>query len=252
MGQREAPRTTGNSGERIITHHRIRRTALAALLGAAVLSGSGCSIGAGAPDRSGPSAAATVTERPLPADAIVPKAGADLCTLLGSGFLTRYAPDYTLDDPRHNPLMRPEYRILNTDQGGTGPELAAGGCQVSNDGGLGGLGVTFTRELPGPDTGRSPEDRCALVAKDRHDREAAETESLDPAFTFEDMPALGPGGFRELEVRDGKVLMARTQGCRGADWIALSVVPGPHSDNGRAANDAVEALQDIYRRLGDV
>ncbi|MFE5586269.1 hypothetical protein [Kitasatospora sp. NPDC056531] len=34
--------------------------------------------------------------------------------------------------------------------------------------------------------------------------------------------------------------------CHGAGWIALSVVPSPHSDTGK-----VEALQDIYRRLGD-
>ncbi|PBC70300.1 hypothetical protein BX265_7705 [Streptomyces sp. TLI_235] len=45
--------------------------------------------------------------------------------------------------------------------------------------------------------------------------------------------------------------MARTQGCHGADWIMVSVVPGPHSDTGKALNDAEEALQDIYRRLGD-
>ncbi|WP_371476732.1 hypothetical protein [Kitasatospora sp. NBC_00315] len=123
---------------------------------------------------------------------------------------------------------------------------------TSTDNGLGGIGVSFTRELPGPNTTMSPERRCALVAEDRHDRESAETPSLSPAFTFEDMPALGPGGFRELETQDGRITMARTQGCHGADWIMLSVVPGPHSDTAKAVNDAAEALQDIYRRLGDV
>ncbi|WP_354637428.1 hypothetical protein [Kitasatospora camelliae] len=117
--------------------------------------------------------------------------------------------------------------------------------------GLGGLRVSLTRELPGPNTSRSPEDRCALIAKARYDREAAQTPSLAPDFTFEDMPALGPGGFRELEVRDGRVLMARVQGCHGADWITVSIVPGPSSDSGKAVNDVVAALQDIYRRLGD-
>ena len=97
----------------------------------------------------------------------------------------------------------------------------------------------------------SPEQRCALIAGTRHDRESAQTSSLSPDFTFEDMPALGPGGFRELEIQDGRVTMARVQGCHGADWIMLSIVPGPHGDTGRAGNDAVEALQDIYRRLGD-
>ncbi|WP_405015009.1 hypothetical protein [Kitasatospora sp. NBC_01539] len=239
-----------DTGEQLIAHHRIHRAFLAALLGAAVLSGSGCSIATGA-DGSGPATTATATERPLPADAIVPEAGADLCTLLGPVFLTRYAPGYTLDDPRHNPLMSPEYRLLRTEHGGTGPELTAGGCQVSTDDGLGGLGVSFTRELPGPNTGMSPEERCTLVARTRHDREAAEAASLAPDFTFEDMPVLGTGGFRQLETRNGRITMARTQGCRGADWIMLSVVPGPHDDTGKAANDAVEALQDITRRLGD-
>ncbi|MCX5214371.1 hypothetical protein OG689_34795 [Kitasatospora sp. NBC_00240] len=188
----------------------------------------------------------------MPADAIVPVDGADLCTLLGPDFLTRYAPGYTLENPRNHPFLRPEYRLLSTGQGGTGPELTAGGCQVSSVDGLGaGIGVSLTRELPGPNTTRSPQDRCALVARERHDRDSAETPSLGPAFTFEDMPALGPGGFRELEIRDGTVLMARAQGCHGADWVALSIVPDPHGDTGRAADDAVAAVQDIYRRLGD-
>lgn len=242
---------TGNTGEQLIAHHHIRRASLAALLGAAVLTGSGCSITTGAPDGSGPSATATATKRPLPADAILPETGADLCTLLGPDFLTRYAPGYTLDSSRPDPLIRPEYRLLRTEQGDTGPELSSGGCRVGTDNGLGGLGVSFTRELPGPNTTMSPERRCALAAKDRHDRESAETPSLSPDFTFEDMPALGPGGFREVETRDGRVMMARTQGCHGTDWITLSVVPSPHSDTGKAVNDAVEALQDIYRRLGD-
>ncbi|MEV8099803.1 hypothetical protein [Kitasatospora sp. NPDC085879] len=217
----------------------------------AVLTGTGCSTASGEPDGSGPSATATVTKHPLPADAILPETGADLCTLLGPDFLTRYAPGYTVDSSQPGPHIRPEDRLLRTEQGGTGPQLSSGGCMVSIDNGLGGLGVSFTRELPGPNTSMSPERRCALVAKDRHDRESAETPSLSPDFTFEDMPALGPGGFRELETRDGRVMMARTQGCHGADWIMVSVVPGPHSDTGKALNDAVEALQDIYRRLGD-
>ncbi|WP_234443573.1 hypothetical protein [Streptomyces sp. NRRL B-24484] len=221
-----------------------------ALLGAAVLAG--CSTATGTAGGVGPSATVTASKRPLPADAIVPVAGADLCALLGPAFLDRYAPGHTSDASRSAAQVRPEDRVLRTERGGTGPQLSSAGCQVSTENGPGGLGVSFTRALPGPYTSMSPERRCALVAEDRHDRESAETSSSAPGFTFEDMPALGPGGFRQVETRDGRVQLARVQGCHGTDWVMLSIVPGPQSDGSKAANDAVAALQDIYRRLGDV
>ncbi|MFG2825103.1 hypothetical protein ACGFX4_37460 [Kitasatospora sp. NPDC048365] len=129
--------------------------------------------------------------------------------------------------------------------------MSSGGCRVTAADGVGGLGVSFTRELPGPNTGMSPEQRCAFVATDLHRQEAAGTASLSPAFTFEDLPALGAGGYREIEKENGRVTMARVQSCRGADWIMLTIVPGPQSDDGKAAGDAVAALQDLHRRLGD-
>ncbi|GAA4835673.1 hypothetical protein [Kitasatospora terrestris] len=226
---------------------------MAALLGVAVLTA--CSVTIGAPGGSGPSAStaatATASPRPLPADGIVPAVGVDLCTLLGPGFLSRYAPGYTPENAKPDPLNPPEDRVLRTERGGTGPQLSSGGCRVRAGDGPGGVGVTFTRALPGPNTSMSPEQRCALVATDLHRQEAAQSASLAPAFTFEDMPALGAGGFREVERENGRVAMARAQACRGADWVMLSIVPGSQGDDGRAPDDAVEALQDVFRRLGD-
>ncbi|WP_158702208.1 hypothetical protein [Kitasatospora sp. MMS16-BH015] len=53
-----------------------------------------------------------------------------------------------------------------------------------------------------------------------------------------------------MEVRDGKVLMARAQGCQGADWVQVSVVPATQGDTSKASGDSVAAVKEIYRRLG--